>query len=353
MSQENTVAPLSPEEAGPLYEAAMRVKELGPWAWMEESEIFGVQSPETGELGFVSVMGMAGQHFAVAVYQGAEGLYGILDFATDEEPTDPAQVLDVPQLQASFENRDMLDKRDRDEIKKLGLKFRGAHAWPMFRSYRPGYMPWYVTAEEARLLTHALSQTLEVAPRVRDNPDLLFPGEDEDDETYLVRVPRRDEGALVWTDEMMRVPPPEPARIRPLLDVEVVGRLKQLPQRPLTLEVELLSMPTGVGERGERPYRPYLLMLADSRSGMIVGTELLKPEPSLTEMRAGVPLTLSGWLAQAGVVPGEIRARSELLLELLRPLADMLTIKLEQSDRLPSIDTAVDSMFGMLFGGGF
>ena len=43
----------------PRYEAADHIKELAPWQWMQESDIFGVQDPETGEFGFVSVMGQA------------------------------------------------------------------------------------------------------------------------------------------------------------------------------------------------------------------------------------------------------------------------------------------------------
>lgn len=350
MTQEDTFTPPSLEEASQLYQLMARVKELAPWMWMDESEIFGVQQPETGALGFVSIMGMAGEHFAIAVYQGAEGLYGILDFATSVARPDPQQLLDVPQLQASFEDRDVLDKQDRALLKQLGLKFRGANAWPMFRSYRPGYMPWFVSAAEARLLIHALAQTLEVAPRLRENPALLNAENDPADETYLVRVPQQQGDTLIWTDQMRRVPPPEPTSIRIMLDKEVVNQLKQTPQRQLTLEVELTSLPTGIAERGARPFRPYLLMLADSRSGMIVGTELMHPEPSLAEMRGQVPMQLAGWLAQAGVVPEEIRARSELLLGLLSPLADMLNVRLRQTDRLPSIDAALDSMFSMLGG---
>src|SRR5437868_13000066 len=98
MTQENTFTPPSLAEARQLYQLAVRVQELAPWTWMDESEIFGVQQPETSEFGFVSVMGMAGEHFAVAVYQGAAGLYGILDFATSETRPNPQQLLDVPQL---------------------------------------------------------------------------------------------------------------------------------------------------------------------------------------------------------------------------------------------------------------
>jgi hypothetical protein len=353
MSPTDTFTPPSLEEARQLYQAAVRVKELAPWTWMEESDIFGVQNPETDELAFVSIMGMAGEHFAVAIYRGAEGLYGILDFASGDVTINPQQLLDIPQLQASFENRDQLDKQDRDVIKQLGLKFRGAHAWPMFRSYTPGFMPWYVTAAEARCLTHALSQTLVVAPRVKDNPDVLYAKDDPDDDTYLVRVPHRQGDDLVWADEMMHVPPLEPVSIPVVFDMEVINQVKQLPRRELELEIDLFSLPTGVGERGARPYRPYMLMTADSRSGLIIGAEMLKPEPSLAEMHGLLPMKLADELAQIGVVPGEIKARSELLLELLRTLADALHIKLTQSDQLPGIDAAMDSMFSWLTGGEF
>jgi hypothetical protein len=55
-----------------LYESAVRIKEMSPWEWMTETDVFGVRSPETGELGFVSVMGLLGEHYAVSLYLGSE-----------------------------------------------------------------------------------------------------------------------------------------------------------------------------------------------------------------------------------------------------------------------------------------
>jgi hypothetical protein len=351
MAQQTSFSPASTEESRTLFALAARVKELAPWEWMDESEVFGVRNPETGESGFVSVMGMAGQHFAVAVYVGAEGLYGVLDFASQETITNPDQLLDIPQLQASFEDRDTLDKQDRELIKRLGLKFRGAGAWPMFRSYRPGFMPWFVTSEEARFLSHALAQTLEVAPRVKEDPDVLRPERDNGDgEIYLVRVPREGDGGLVWEDKVMRVPQPQGETVNIRLDAGVLARLRELPQRGIEIEVDLFSLPTGIGERGERPYRPYMLMMADARSGMIVGFEMLKPDPTLAVMHGQVTPKLAGWLAQAGVVPRQITARSELLLGLLEPLAGMLNIELYQADELPGIDAAAEFMLGRMGG---
>ena len=67
------------EEWKRLYDLMAQVKKAAPWDWMEEGDIFGIQMPETKELGFISVMGALGEHFAVAVYQGAKdwAVFGI------------------------------------------------------------------------------------------------------------------------------------------------------------------------------------------------------------------------------------------------------------------------------------
>lgn len=356
MLLKDTATVLTTEETKRLYDLAVQVKTLAPWEWMDETEVFGVQHPDTGGLGFVSVMGMAGEHFAIALYLDAEGLYGFrrLEAAGDEMM--PHEVLEIGQLQASFEDREMLDKADRDAMKQLGFKFRGRHAYPMFRSYRPGFMPWYVTAEEAGFLIYALEQTLVVAPRVRDEPEILFAEEDEDaeDEICLVRVPRREGERIEWDDQMMRVPQPTPTCLPVMLDLEVIGRLKQSPRRALSLEIDLLGMPMSIGAKGERPSMPYMLMLADGRTGVIVGFELMKVETTLDEMRAEIPNTLARLLAgtgESGLVPQEIVVRAETLYELLKPLAATLNIKLRQAGSLPSIEMAMNAM-GEMMGGG-
>ncbi len=140
---------------------------------MYETEIFGVENPETGEVGFVSAMGMMGEHLSVGVYRGADGLYGFRDFQEAGLEAEPFALFEIPQLQVSFEDREQLEKQDRDLIKKFDLKFRGKQGYPLFRSIRPGFMPWVITSEEARTLICAIEQTSEVAPRVKKNPKIL------------------------------------------------------------------------------------------------------------------------------------------------------------------------------------
>jgi len=173
------------EEWRKLYQAAVRVKEIAPWEWMTETDVFGVQNPETGQTGFVSVMGMLGEHLALAVYLGPEGLYRFWGFQQMAATGPPETLFELPHLQVSFEDRNKLNQKDRDVINSLGLRFRGRQAWPMFRSYRPGFWPWYLEAAEARFLTFALEQAVDVALRFKEAPAML---EAPDEQSYLVRT---------------------------------------------------------------------------------------------------------------------------------------------------------------------
>lgn len=117
------------EEWRPLYEAAIRAKEVRPWEWMDGSEIFGVEDPETGQIGYVCVTGMLGEHFSLSLYLGPDGLYGLLALAFDPA-TSPERLLETPLLQASFEDRAMLAPQDREIIKALGLRFAAGRPGP-------------------------------------------------------------------------------------------------------------------------------------------------------------------------------------------------------------------------------
>jgi hypothetical protein len=324
-----------------LYEAAIRIKEVAPWTWMVETDVFGVQNPETGDLGFVSVMGIRGEHFAVSLYLGAKGLHGFWDFEESGEFVSPERLLEIPQLQAAFEDRDELENQDRTVIKNLGLKFRGKKAWPMFRSFRAGFVPWHLEAEEVRFLTHALHQLAEVAPRFKANPDLFDPS---DSEPYLVRVPNNKD-ASSWKDCAMTVLPPEPETIQLLMDPKLLASLKLIKPKNLKLEIDLCLFPAPMRDRGDRPYFPYILLIVDVQSGMVLCHEMFQPLPSLEEMWGKVPLTVAQTLASASFVPKEIAVSSGVVFQLLQPFAKSLNIKLKTAPFLLTLSQVQEFMF--------
>ncbi|MFQ6105230.1 MAG: hypothetical protein ACE5OP_13225 [Candidatus Glassbacteria bacterium] len=324
-----------------LYGTFLRVKEIEPWRWMEEIDIFGVQDPESGEIGFVSVMGTLGEHYAVAVYLGQEGLYGFWGFQ-EMEPDFPAEhLMEVPQIQASLENRKFLDEEDREVIRNLGLTFRGKQAWPLFRSYRPGFVPWSLEAEEARFLTHALEQTIDVALRFKEDESLLMM---PDEETYLVRVPLKKKRGLVWEDRMVRVSPPEPYQIPVEVDSETLDALTRLPAKKTSLEVDLFMFPSMVWESSSRPFYTYILLVVDGHTGQILGHDPLIADPSMEAMWGLIPGLVAKHLLKLGFLPQEIKVRSELMHTLLSTFVEELGVKLNPTRNLRKLDTARKAM---------
>lgn len=329
-----------------LYELVGQVKQLAPWEWMTEEDLFGVADPDSGSLMFVSVMGMLGEHISVAAYLGEAALYDFLDFH-DNPPEDMnfvvgARLLSMRQLQVSFEDRDMLREQDRAVIRQLGLKFRGRGAWPLFRSYEAGLVPWFITAEEARLL--ALEQVLEVAPRVRENARLLHVKRKEH---FLVRVSRREAGGLIWSDEIRRIPPPEVKAITVTMDKGLLAAFRHLPLHKLVIEADLFMLLSAIGDR-ERPYYPYMLMLVDSRNGIIVEQEMLAVETSYEALLANVPMHVIRRLAGTGVMPSALHVSSPELYQVLQPVIQAAGIKLVSKARLPEIENARESLTSYL-----
>ncbi len=330
-----------------LYELAAKLKELAPWEWMDETRIFGVENPETKEIGFVSTMGMMGEHLSLGVYLGAEGLYGFWDFQVEGHEAEPLALFEIPQLQVSFENRENLEKQDRDLHKKLGLKFRGKQNYPMFRSIKPGFLPWFITSDEARMLIYAIEQTLEVAPLVRENPAILDDESDAENEVVLTRLAEKQGTKLIWRDEMREIPPPAEEEFTVAIPSGLVDELKAFPQATnFILETALFIMPSPIAEKGKRPYFPKMLMLADAQSGAILGFQLIQPQETDAENYAEISRHFFEELQKLEVRPQEIRVGSELLFDLLNGLNQQLNIKLRQTDDLPAIEAAREGMFG-------
>jgi hypothetical protein len=214
----------------------------------------------------------------------------------------------------------------------------------LFRSYLPDYHPWFVTADEARFLTVALQQAIDVTRRFGEDPKALTPPRKG---LYLVRVPEQDGTAMRWTDRWLAPEPmPEATFTAPPLDELRIQRIKQtIRARQGVWEADFFLSPTPIQEnRGERPYYPYMFLWVDRRSGMVLPPHLAAPDRRDAEF----PQHFLTLVEQANALPQEICVLTQEALALLEPSTSRLGVKLRRSRRLGALQDARTSLMGYL-----
>ncbi|MFN3335799.1 MAG: DUF6930 domain-containing protein, partial [Caldilinea sp.] len=263
----------------------------------------------------------------------------------------PEMVLAIRQLQLSFEDRDDLDEGDIELIRTLQRKYRGKQAWPAFRSFLPGYLPWQIDASEASLLIYALEQTIDVVTRAMKNVSLLEP---PDDDTYLIRVPKVIDGALIWEDQLIAVQPPKPAEYAVPIRSDLLEQMEKLPKRKKSsFEMEFFPLPQPVADESGRPYLPTVLLAVDDSSGMILINEMIPPAVGLIETILQVPQALAKGLVKLGYVPGVIKVQNPMAAEMAKVLQDAVGWKVKQQNELKMVNSALNFLMASMEKGAF
>jgi Domain of unknown function (DUF6930) len=341
-----------------LYDAADAFREIACWEWMSDSDLFGVQNPETGEIGYCCVLGELREVLGLVVYLGTEGLEQHRKIQSGKlHAGSPEFIYQQHCLTAWFGDRNDLDKTDLKVVKELGLKFRGSDAWPQFRSMQPGYIPWYLSESEAKFLTLCLEQARQVALDFERDPKLLHP---PGKKLYLVRVqgektavhsasPSLSSGqqtlfpdevefpAHAWNSQWVSPAPLVKAAVSPFpIDELRLQRIKKNIQAHHGIwEIDTFYTPAPV-DGSDRPFFPYTLLCADQSSGLILGTVLAEPSTWQREF----PKTFLDSIEGHKLLPQELSFRKEELRELIEPLANQLGIEVNLTKRLPAVDRA-------------
>lgn len=328
-------APPTVEEWRELYAAAERLRQAKPWEWMLDSDVWGVQNPETGEIGYCCVMGNLGELFGLNLYKGTEGLE-VHEMIEDGElePGDFSLLFMQKCVQLTFGERDELDDEDLRVVKKLGLKLKGKGVWPCYRAFEPGLEPWYLTGGEARWLTVALAQVPEMLKRVKEDEEALQPPPDEPD-SYLVLIPKIENGKTVWMEtwrqpDPFRLPPHEPI----MLDVERLERVRESGKpRDGIWEFDYSRMPIPVPADG-RAFYPFMALWVDQGSGEMLQSETVEPEGH----RQAIALKFCELVENAESLPREIHVGSDDAFDLVSEAAAMIGVPVRIAEELPMID---------------
>lgn len=323
-----------------LYQAAFKFYEIVPWDWMYDSDIFGVQNPETGEIAYCCVLGAGGSCYGLVAYRGAEGLDLHQKIQNHEIKTEDA-IFAQNALFLEFAPKKVLDKVDRNVIESLGIKSLKQGRWPHFRNHSPGFYPWYLTEEEARFLTLVIRRACLLAVKFGEDHAVLEPDQPGQ---ILVDTPEKKGGELKWSLKWDR---PRPVASDdgqgPLLSFDEV-HLKRVasghrPQQG-AWEAAHFYLHSVIGDR-DRPYYARMTLIADRDSGFILGSSIFPPESDPdSELLKGILTSAEKYR----LLPEKIFVKEKSTLRLLDRPISMLGVKLHHAKRLRAIEEAKNEL---------
>ena len=325
-----------------LYDLAARVRALAPWQWMEETDVFGVADAAGGDTLFVSVMGMHGLYKAIALYLGAKELHRFQEIQrTDDDENTTDMILGIRQLHLSFGERRFLERSEKTMLDKLELQFTGKAVWPCFRSYRPGFIPWLIDAQDAQWLCMALGQLLDVAPHFREDPDLL--STEAHQGNYLVRTTGTSGTDAAWHDSFQPCPAPH-TDVQFEIAQEIMDAVQATPASNMTVELDVFPSTMTIGEKGERLGRPYLMMAMDGATTRMLGIEQIATDGTIESMWKQVPATFLRIVIKSKRRPRHLAIRSAWLAQILKPVCGQMGIGIVRASRIPALRYARQRM---------
>lgn len=269
-----------------LYQAAAAFHALAPWAWTLDSYVFGLNNEHGVRLH--SVLGNIKTMFGLVAYRGTAGARQLLNLLAGATlPEDDLQFGYVQNtLTLDFATKEFLQPEDKAVAAALKSKpFSGRpqrHIY--FRSYRPGYYPWYLDKTEARASLDSFNHAIQFTTLLRKHPN-LFAKRQPGEFPFLpnnIRVPLTV-NQLEW--HVLKPTPPED---EPCANPETFGatELVKFPQRKeLEWEAGALYINAPILENG-RPYWPKVSAVVDAKSGFAFNCELVGPNVTKVEATA-------------------------------------------------------------------
>jgi len=312
-----------------LYDLADRIKALAPWRWMNEHHLFGVQTASDREPVMMAFVTRSDSTHACIGYQGWAALRDAQILKRTDEKDGLSEV-EIPHLELLFTNRQGVDKTGEKWIRALGKRYRGRQDWPVFRSFAPGYWPWSFTRDNAVHFYEILRQALGVALRVEDNPLLLS----QEEGSCLIR--KANSKTNVWEDVWSPMPDLPSSELTVNLAVETIKALQRSQKPGVRVEVNLaLTQGRVQPVSDERPQSMYVLTVVDADTGLVYGVEVLQALEGIPAMWSEVPGMLINIWRDMPASSKEVDVHSDRMMNVLRPLTELLPFRLTRRTRLP------------------
>ena len=335
--------PVSNEIWLSLYEAVKELKNLSLWDICQMDEIFIIKEPKTNQMAYCFILGSPQEGLSINIALGSEGLSSYFDLSMLGDDADSLFEMKTMFSQQGFTldfvDRTTLTKEDYEQIKALGLSFRGKKQWPMFRRLYQGSRPWLLQEEEDVIfLTTIYKRLIEIISDIKIGKI----GFTEDDylfsfvEAGLWKTDYLNSNVIF--DEMENV-----TKYKYTNDL-MIHRLKKLKKQNKPLEAVSFIMPHEIwDEEVNRDIFPVCTVFADQESEFIF-------QPVMTTYHKDDRMAIVDHLAnlilnQLTYRPNEIIVEDEDLQAIISDFCNQIGIECECGPTY-AVDEFIDGVFG-------
>ena len=317
--------------AARLCALAVEVGKAAPWRTAEETDLVLV-SDDNGQVHAVSVMGNLGEFRAVAVYVGPVGYrFFELMHIHEEAPDMDVFVGYQHSVRVEFAAKSALGKEDRELLKEVAPEvLKGRGTMPVFRTVRPGYLEWFITEEEGRLLALGLDSLLAMLSQggipISDGPPYPL---------------------VTWKDGVAVIASGQPPRTAetvgmPAIDEDRVRKIRAAYKKSnSSVTVDHFYSPTPIGQRDERKMAMRTTVALDGKTGMALAPKVSGPTERTEDLLADTLLTA---IEQLGRIPAVTVVRKDEYARMLQSLASKLGTRIDVQHRIALLEELKEMM---------
>ncbi len=334
-----------------LFRKVASIVRLNPWGWLGPHDFFGVRADRATEpvfFHFHESDSAESPGLTMVFGWQAEGLYRHVVAGIDHVAM---RSYEIPLVRAYLRPLDELTPVERAIFDATGLEPDDKGRVPVFVSYRPGWMPWVLDAEDAAYVDVILNQALGVLLRAETDKSIVARA---DPTTVWVRA--YDAQAKDWTEDWERLRPfrdhiPGP---KSMPSETLIAEANALPETLAGIEADLDIVPKAALVNAEivkkcaggRMPLGYLFAVADASPGApelaCLGSSVFYPCDDIAGLWNVIPESLLRVFTSLGRRPHEIAVSSGLMMAFLRPLQTRIHFKLTFHEKLPRFDAVLE-----------
>jgi hypothetical protein len=218
-------------------------------------------------------------------------------------------------------------------------------ASPIFRTIRPGFLPWFVTEDEARTLAECIRGVIVICAAVASQENMKFW---ERADTYPMVTRKEGPEPRYHVEMFQSILPPEPpvAPARLAEETLLAVRGQDYAVRGV-MELDLTYSGAAIGKKGERNSCAAIAMAVDAEGGMVLAPEVADSSVPAGDTVAKVFIKV---IQVSRALPREVRVRSQKLKDCLTPLMESLGVAVRVAGNLPASDEARSHLLGFFHG---